>query len=435
VQWVLNGYALVFGGLLLLCGRLGDLYGRRLLFVAGLVVFVVGSAVAGVAAGPGALVVGRGVQGVGAAGFVPASLALLTVAHDADDHTGRSRAVGAYGAAAAAGFVVGMVGGGVITELWGWRWVFFVNVPVAAALLLAACLVLPESRGEDTAARVDVLGAVTVTAGLVLVIYAMTSVPDVGVTSWRPLLAGGAGVLLLACFVLLERRHPAPLVPLPTLARSAVLVPNAAVALLSMIGIGWLYVLTLYFQEVLHRGPLQAGLLFSPMTAAAVVASPVGGRMAGRVGVRRTAITGLALVGAGLLAMTAGVRPDGSLPLVLIGMVVGEAGFMMSSVSLTLAGTRGLPADESGLAAGLLNTSTQLGSGWGLGAVAVVVAAGLPPAAAEAGYADALRGGLVGCLLFGALALVLVVWGLHRAPRRPDRSRQASGRGDGASSR
>jgi EmrB/QacA subfamily drug resistance transporter len=422
VQWVLNGYALVFGGLLLLCGRLGDLYGRRLLFGTGLVVFLVGSLVAGMAAGPGLLVVARGVQGAGAAGFVPASLALLTLSYDPDDHAGRSRAVGAYGAAAAAGFVVGMVGGGVITELWGWRWVFFVNVPVAAALLLAAWLVLPESRGDRVRTRLDLLGAVTVTAGLVLVIYAMTSVPDAGLSSWRILGPGAAGVLVLACFVLLESRHPAPLVPLHTLRRTAVLVPNAAVALLSMIGIGWLYVLTLYFQEVLHRGPLQAGLLFAPMTVSSVVASPVAGRMAGRVGVRRTATTGLVLLGAGLVAMTAGVRPEGSLPPVMVGTVVGEFGFMLASVALTLAGTRALRAHESGLAAGLLNTSIQLGSGWGLGMVAVVVAAGLRADATEIHYAGALRSGLLACLGFCAVAMVLVLHRLHRAPRRPGRS-------------
>jgi EmrB/QacA subfamily drug resistance transporter len=412
-QWVLNTYALVFGGLLLLSGRLGDLYGRRRLFGLGLLLFVAGSTLAGVAWGPPALIVGRLLQGAGAAGFVPASLALLTAAFT-EQHA-RSRALGVYGAMAAAGFVVGMVGGGVITELWGWRWVFLVNVPVAALMLLGSGRLLHESSNRTGPGRVDTLGALTVTGGLILVIYAMTSVPDHGWWSVQAVVPGLGGVALLGAFLAVEVRHPAPLVPLAAVARRVVLVPNGAIALQSMIGIAWLYLLTLYFQDVLHHGPLQTGLLFVPMTIASVVASPVAGRMAAVVGVRATAATGLLLVGGGLVAMAAGFSPSRPVTLVVIGMVVGEAGFMLSSVSLTLAGTSGMDDDRSGLAAGLLNTSMQLGSGWGLGIVAVVVAATLAGAPAEGeGYATALRWGLVACLGFCVLALALVLWGLRR---------------------
>src|SRR5919112_1074417 len=227
-QWVLNAYALVFGGLLLLAGRVGDLYGRRRMFLVGLLVFLGGSVLAGFAWGPAALIGGRFLQGAGAAGFVPASLALLTAAFTEDNN--RSRALGAYGAMAAVGFVVGMVGGGVITEVWGWRWVFLVNVPVALVMVLAGRRLLAESRNPSGQRRVDVLGAVTVTAGLVLVIYAMTAVPQHGWWSDRTVMTGTSGIALLAGFLAVEARHSAPLVPLGAVADRLVLVPNAAIA-------------------------------------------------------------------------------------------------------------------------------------------------------------------------------------------------------------
>jgi EmrB/QacA subfamily drug resistance transporter len=417
-QWVLNAYALVFGGLLLLLGRVADLYGRRRLFALGVAVFAAGSLVAGLAWDPSALILGRFLQGVGAAGFVPASLSMLTAAFT--DEGERSRAIGVYGAMAALGFVVGMVGGGVITELWGWRWIFLVNLPIAALMLAGAAVVLSETRGASPRRQVDVLGALCVTAGLVLVIYALSSAPQHGALSGLTLAGGVPGMLLLVMFVLVERRHPDPLVPLDTLTRRASLVPNGAIALQSMVGIAWLYLLTLYFQDVLHHGPLVTGLLFAPMTVASVVGAPVAGRMTTRVGVRVTATVGLGLVGGGIAAMMVGLSPDGPLAFVLGGMVVGEAGFMLSNVSLTLAATSALDDRRAGLAAGLLNTFTQLGSGWGLAIVAVVVAAALPDASVDGGaYAAALRWGLFTCICFCAVALLLVLGGLRDpSPRR-----------------
>ncbi len=200
-QWVLNAYALVFGGLLLLFGRVADLHGRKRIFQLGLVVFTVGSLLAALASDPLFLIAGRFVQGAGAAAFVPASLSLMTAMFSNEDE--RGRAIGVYGAMAALGFVTRMVGGGIITELWGWRWIFFVNVPVAAVMLPAAAR---PTRSRGAAGRT---------------------------------------------------------------------VPNGAIALQSMVGIAWLYVLTLYFQDVLDEGALRTGLLFAPMTLAALVAAPL----------------------------------------------------------------------------------------------------------------------------------------------------------------
>ncbi|HEV2076059.1 MAG TPA: MFS transporter [Thermoleophilaceae bacterium] len=372
-QWILGGYALAFGGLLLLCGRVGDLYGRRRLFLAGLALFGVTSLVGGFAPSPWVLIAARFLQGVGGAALVPASLSLLTSVFAEGEE--RNRAIGVYGAMAALGFVVGMVGGGVITELLGWRWVMFVNVPVALAVLLLTPLAVPESLHEGAPRSLDVPGAAAATPGLASLIYAVSEVPQTGWTSPATLGFGtAAGAVLLAAFVAAENRSAAPLVPLGVFRERAVVAPNATIALQSMVGIGWLYVLTLYFQEVLGHGPLMAGLLFIPMTAVSVIAASVAGRLATRSGLRPTATGGLALIGVGLLLM-ARMSEGGGLPSVLCGMVIGEFGFMLSNVPLTIAATGGAGEGERGLVSGLMNTSIQLGNAFGLAAVATVAAA------------------------------------------------------------
>jgi EmrB/QacA subfamily drug resistance transporter len=420
--WILNGYALTFGGLVLLLGRAGDLYGRRQLFVAGLALFAAASFVGGFAWEPWILVFARFIQGVGAAALVPASLSLLTAIFAEGEE--RNRAIGIYGAMAALGFVVGMVGGGVITQFLGWRWVLFVNVPVALVVLVPAPAALPESRNESAPRSLDLAGALTATSGLGLLIYAISEVPKNGWTSIATLGFGTLGTLFVACFVIAERRSSAPLVPLGVLKKPAVLVPNAAIFLQSMVGIAWLYVLTLYLQEVLGHGALTAGLLFIPMTLAAVVAAPLAGRLATRIGMRTTASLGLGLVAVGLLLMTS-MSVGGGLAFVLLGMVIGEGGFMLSNVPLTIVGSGSTGEDERGLAAGILNTSMQLGNAWGLGVVATVVAAASAALGSEAGGSEALVGGLrwglYACVGFAVLALPVVLMGLPRSVASTDR--------------
>ena len=414
-QWILNGYALAFGGLVLLLGRAGDLYGRRRLFVAGLALFAAASLVGGLSWAPWILVAARFIQGIGAAALVPASLSLLTAIFAEGEE--RNRAIGVYGAMAALGFVVGMVGGGVITEYLGWRWVLLVNVPVALAALLPAPAALPESRNEWAPRSLDLAGALTATSGLGLLIYAISEVPKNGWMSTATLGFGTLGTLFMACFIVAELRSSAPLVPLGVLRKRAVVIPNAAIFLQSMVGIAWLYVLTLYFQEVLGRSALTTGLLFIPMTLASVVTAPVAGRLVTRIGVRTTATSGLALVAVGLLLMTP-MSVGGGLVLVLCGMVIGEGGFMLSNVPLTIVGSGSAGEDERGLAAGLLNTSMQVGSAWGLGVVATVVAAASAALGGEAGGSEALVGGLrwglYACVGFVVLALPIVLLGLPR---------------------
>lgn len=409
-QWVLNAYALVFGGLLLMLGRLGDLVGRKRLFVVGTAVFTAGSVVAAIAEVPPVLFAGRALQGVGAAAFVPTSLALLTVLYSDEDE--RGRAVGLYGAMAALGFIGGMVGGGVITQLLGWRWVFWINVPITACMLVGSGPLLPRRQEVTSAVRLDLVGAITVTGGLALLIYALTTAPDRGLLSPPTLATAAMAAVLLVAFAITEQRHPAPLVPPEIVKRRAVMVPNAAIAFQSMVGVAWLYVLTLFFQEVLNRGPLQTGLLFIPMTLASVIAAPAAGRMVARVGPRATAAYGLLLVVAGLGAMIAGMTPTAPLATIIVGMVVGEGGFMMSNVSLVVIGTSVLSDSRSGLAAGLLNTFIQLGNGFGLGIVAAVVGVSLSGTAAAPDAAGALRWGLAACVGFAVVAFALVVTGL-----------------------
>jgi EmrB/QacA subfamily drug resistance transporter len=419
--WILNGYALTFGGLVLLLGRAGDLYGRRRLFMVGLALFAAASLVGGFSWEPWILICARFIQGMGAAALVPASLSLLTAIFAEGEE--RNRAIGIYGAMAALGFVVGMVGGGVITEFLGWRWVLFVNVPVALAALVPAPAALPESRNESAPRSLDLAGALTAISGLGLLIYAISEVPKNGWTSIATLSFGTLGTLFMACFVVAERHSSAPLVPLGVLKKPAVVVPNAAIFLQSMVGIAWLYVLTLYLQEVLGHGALRAGLLFIPMTLASVVAAPVAGRLATRLGIRTTASLGLTLVAVGLLLMTL-MSVGGGLLFVLLGMVIGEGGFMLSNVPLTIVGSGSAGEDERGLAAGLLNTSMQLGNAWGLGVVATVVAAASVALSGEAGGSEALVGGLrwglYACVGFAVLALPVVLMGLPRSAASKD---------------
>jgi EmrB/QacA subfamily drug resistance transporter len=413
-QWVLNSYALVFGGLLLLFGRLGDRMGRRRLFVAGLVVFAGGSVLAGASVQPWMLFAGRVVQGLAAGAFVPNSLSLLTATFA--ESRSRSRAIAAYGAMAGLGFVAGMVGGGVITEVWGWRWIFLINVPVVAVMLPLSGA-LPEYRGGDGRGPVDAAGGVAVTTGLAALIFAVTSGPRLGWLSAPTVASGLLGLAAIGAFIAIERRHPRPLVPPSVVARRDVAVPNAAVALQSMVGIAWLFLLTLFFQDVRAMSPLVSGLWFTPMTVASVVGAAIAGRAALRFGIRPTAVTGQLLMAGGLVAMTLGVAAPTGFAAVITGMVLGETGFMLGSVAFTIAATSSLDDHHAGLAAGLLNTATQLGGGVGLGIVASLLAG-------ATGKADvaSLQISFLACIAFSAGALVLA----GPAPSRHPASTPAS---------
>jgi MFS family permease len=290
---------------------------------------------------------------------------------------------------AGVGFVSGMVLGGVITEFLGWRWVLFVNVPVALAMLSLAPIVIHESKDEAAPRTLDVAGAATATLGFASLIYAVSEAPKEGWDSPATLGTAGLGAVLLGAFVAHERRASTPLVPLPILYRRAVAIPNAAVVLKSMVGAAQLYVLTLYFQDALGRTPLEAGLLFVPMTLASVAASPVSGRLTTRLGARQTATWGFVMSGTGLVLVAWLMPHKGALVAVLLGMAVAEAGFVTASVPLTVAATRGVGENEQGLASGVLSTATEFGNALGWAAVGAVIAI-------AASGSDALLGDSVG---------------------------------------
>ena len=432
-QWILSGYALSFGGLLLLMGRAGDLYGRRRLFMAGLGLFGAASLLGGLAWAPWVLVATRLLQGVGGAALVPASLALVAATFAEGEE--RNWAMGVYGAMAGVGFVFGMVLGGVITEFLGWRWVFFVNVPVAAAMISLAPALIPESKDEGAPRALDLPGAATATVGLASLIYAVSEAPKNGWVSPTTLGTAGLGVVLLGGFVVAERRAPAPLVPPSIFRGRAVAVPNTVAILKSMVGASQLYVLTLYFQEALGRTPLEAGLLFLPMTLASVVASPLAGRLTTRLGVKRTAVLGLVFSGAGLALVASLMSHEGALAAVLLGMAVAEAGFMTVNVPLTVAATGGVGEGERGLASGVLSTSTEVGNAFGWAAVAAVIAAATATPAGRIEQADALLGGLrwglLAAIAFAVLALVIVL-AFMRGGRDTKRREEAEATNDRA---
>jgi MFS family permease len=406
--WVLTGYSVTFGGLLLLCGRLGDLVGRLRMFRWGLVVFGVASLVAALAWNPAVLVAMRLAQGIGAAAFVPASLALLNAS--APDNRVRSRAVGLYGAAASIGFVVGMLGGGVLTELAGWRSVFLVVLPVVGGVLTRSRRMSEPTRSSNTR-PLDLRGAATVTLGVGLLTYALSAAPQHG---WGSSLVLGTGISGLGClllFPLLESRASAPLVPLNLAADRRLVPAHGAIALQSLVGISWLFLLSAYFQDLHDLGPLASGLLFTPMTLAGLLSALLAGRLVHRCGARRTSVLGMTIVAAGTAVMAVATGTAAILPMV-VGSVVAEAGFLLSNVALTVAGTDHPDSDLEGLLAGILNTAIQLGTALGLGLVASVTAGLL-----SHGLADALRAGFLTCVAAALLGVLLTT----RVKARPAR--------------
>jgi EmrB/QacA subfamily drug resistance transporter len=415
LHWALASYALVFGGLLLLGGRLGDLVGHRRLFLAGAALFALASAVGGLAVAPWMLLAARVVQGVGAAALMPAALALVTSTFP--DGPERDRALGIYSGVAALGAATGVVLGGVLTQLLGWRSVLFAAVPIAltAFLLPASVGAGPGHRGKRQ--PLDLPGAITVTAALAALLYALTEAKAAG---WNAAVTLGpltVGVALLGVFVAVEHRAQAPLVPLATFRVRPVTVANAALALESATT-AYAFVLTLYFQQVLGLSPLATGLCFLPLAIAAAVAAPVAGRLIDTLGGPRvTLLQAMTVQLAGLLLMALSLAGRG-LASVIAGTVVWATGKVVADVAGTITATSGLGQDRKGLAAGLLSTAQQLGAAGGLGVVAAVVAARTDAlggtATGSPAPVDALRWGLLAGVVFVALALAIVLVGVRR---------------------
>src|SRR4051794_4168472 len=410
LQWIVNAYTLAFGGFLLLGGRLGDLLGRKRLFLIGLVIFTGASLLDGIAGSENVLIGARALQGLGAALISPAALSIIaiTFAEGAE----RARALAVWAAIAIGGSAVGLILGGALTQYVSWPWIFFVNVPVGIAAFVLSLRLAPESRAVHGERRYALAGAVTVTAGLMLLVYAIVGAQDAGWTSGRTLGLFGAAIALLTAFVLIERRSTAPLVRLSIFRVRSLLTANVAM-LLAMSGMFAMFFFnTLYLQNVLGYGPLEAGLAFLPFTAGIMVSASLASQFAPRLGVRPVAAVGFVLTAIGLALLTQ-VPTDGSYVAdVLPGLLLAALGIGAVFMPLTLIATTGLEDEDQGLASGLFNTSQQIGGALGLAILSTVAASrtadlggSTDPQALVAGFHWAFAGGAI----FVAAALVALV--------------------------
>jgi EmrB/QacA subfamily drug resistance transporter len=390
LAWVVNAYMLTFGGLLLLGGRVGDLFGRRRLFLAGTALFALASLLAGLAQSEGMLVGARALQGVGAALATPAALALVTTLFPPGAE--RVKALGIWGALSGLGFTVGILLGGVLTDLASWRGVFLINLPVAFAALAIVPRLVAESRTAGRR-RFDFAGAVTVTAGTSILVYALLKTADYG---WRSGATYGlvvAALGVLGGFALIESRSAAPLIPAAFFHRRAALVPNVVQLLLGASAISTLFLLTLYVQQVLGYTPLEAGLAYVPLAASVAGATVLANHLMPRLGPRLLAAAGLATIAAGLVILGQAPVAGEYLADVLPGLVLVGVGAGLSFVSITTAALARVDEEAAGLASGLLSTAVMLGGAAGLAVLAAVastrssdlLSSGSSPLAAEVG--------------------------------------------------
>jgi len=374
LQWVVNAYALTFAGFLLLGGRLGDLFGRRRVFLIGLSAFTASSFLCGVAPQEGVLIVARAVQGLSAALLSPATLSLLTTTFPEGPE--RTRAMGVWSAMAAAGGVAGALISGVVTNYVSWRWIFFINVPIGLLALAAARMVLAPDGSTSERHRLDLFGALIGTSGLVLVVYGITQTAIYGWGSPRVLVPIAAGLLALCAFVIVERRVAAePILPLGLFKIRSLSASNAAVFLVSSSMFATWFFMTLYLQNVLGYDALRAGLAFVPSGLAVIAGTQLSSRLVGRVGMRVLLLAGPLIIAAGLLWF-AQLPSRGSYAGHVLGpSVVTMLGFGMAFVPLTMSAVAGVPSNEAGIASGVFQTSRQVGGAIGLAALATIAAA------------------------------------------------------------
>jgi len=410
LSWVVNAYVLTFGGFLLLGGRAGDLLGRRRMFVASLAVFALASLAGGLAQSLGQLVAARAVQGIGAAVLSPVALSIVvaTFAEGAE----RNRAMGVWSAMGASGGAAGLLLGGLLTDAVGWEWVFWVNVPIALGAAALAPVLIAESRASGRSRDFDLAGALAVTVGLTLLVYALVDGEESGWGSPRTPALLALAVLALAGFVAVERRAAQPLVPLAALRVRSLLGANLTM-LLAFGGIFTLFVfLPLYLQGVLGYSALEAGLANLPVAIGIFVSSTVAARLVTRVGVLGVMVAGLALVAVSLVWFAQLPAPGDYLSNVLGPELVLAAGAGATFVTATVAAISGVENDRAGFASGLISTSQQVGSALGLAILATVANAVSPdpgnPAALAEGLRAAFKGGAAFAVTAGVAAVVLL---------------------------
>jgi EmrB/QacA subfamily drug resistance transporter len=412
LQWIVNAYTLVFGGFLLLGGRAGDLLGRKRLFLFGLVVFTTASLLDGLATSSGMLIGSRALQGLGAAFISPAALAIVTTTFE--EGAERAKALGVWAAIAIGGSAFGLIVGGALTQLFSWPWIFFINVPVGIAVFFFSLRLLPESRDEAAERNFDVAGAVSVTAGLMTLVYPIVEAGEHGWTAGRTLGTFAVAAVLLVTFVVIELRAKAPLVRLSIFRTRSLTAANVSMLLVASGLFAMFFFNTLYIQKVLGYGPLDAGLAFLPFTAGIIVSAGLASRFTPTIGVRPVAVGGMVVTAAGMLLLTQ-LPVDGSYATnVLPALILTSLGLGCVFVPLTLVATTGLEASDQGLASGLFNTSQQIGGALGLAILSSLAASatsnstGSPQQALVDGFHVAFAGGAVFVVLaLGALVSML----------------------------
>lgn len=375
LQSVISAYAVASAGFLLFGGRAADLVGRRRVLAAGLALYAGAALVGGLATGPAMLLVARAVQGLGGALVFPTTLALINITFV--EGRVRNRALGIWGGAGAAGLVIGVLLGGVLTHAFGWEAVFFVNVVLALPALLLAFVLIPKDRQRDRGRRFDLPGALSVTLGVTSIVFALVQGPALGWLSPGILVSAAAGLLLLAVFALVERRSSDPLVP-PRLLANRSLITSLVIAFMFMATFGSvLYFLSIYFQEVLGYDALQTGAGFLVPTAVVVAGSTTAGQLVTRCGLRRTLLGALAIGALGAVLLGFAISPDGSYTALLPGLVALSIGDGIVFTAMFIAAGTGVPDADQGIASGIASTGSGMGAAMGLAVLVLVATAGL----------------------------------------------------------
>ena len=415
LPWVVNAYVIAFGGFLLLGGRAADLLGRRRVFMAGLVVVAVASLLAGFAVNQGELIAARAAQGLGAAIISPAALSIITTLFR--DGAERNKALGVWGAVAGSGAAIGVLLGGVLTTGLGWEWVLWVNVPVALIALALTPGLIPESRSESSTRHFDTAGAISVTAGLSVLAYALLDASSAGWGSTKIISLIAIAIALLAAFVVIESRSQAPLVPFRIFSSRTLTGANVVGILLGASLFSMFFFITLYMQQVLHYSPIHAGLSYLPLALTIVVVAGVGGQLVTRFGFKPILAVGMLLIALGLFWFSR-VSTSGSFLGDILGpSLLAAAGLGFGFVTSTIAAVSGIKEREQGLASGLINTSQQIGGALGLAVLSTIATSrtahllhsGTPlRAALTGGFQHAFVGGAVIAALGLAATLFLI---------------------------
>jgi EmrB/QacA subfamily drug resistance transporter len=421
LAWVVNAYLLTFGGFLLLGGRLGDLFGHRRLFVIGTALFTAASLACGLATSQGVLLGARAVQGL--AGAIVSAVALSLIVTLFTEPGERAKAMGVFGFVAAGGGSIGVLLGGVLTDALSWHWVFLVNLPVGVAVVAACLVLLPAGGGQAGAGRLDVAGAVTVTAALMLAVYAIVNGNDAGWASGRTLGLLAAAAVLLAAFLVIEARVPSPLMPLGLFRLRNVATANVVGVLWAAAMFAWFFISALYLQLVLGYSPLEVGLAFLPANLImAAFSIGLSARLVMRFGIRAPLATGLLLSAAGLV-LFARAPVGGSFAVdVLPSMILLGIGAGMAFNPVLLAAMSDVSPSESGLASGVVNTSFMMGGALGLAILASLAASRTDSLLASGDDSlTALNGGYQAAFLVGAVfaAAAAVIGGALLRAGRP----------------